>query len=228
MGDFDEQAISFYKAYYGQRLLSKGNVYLYSHSGKSIEVRGDVCFNLNIKNGKFFTLYGSIIREDKNFGYLDEYLQKIRYSPMNISIMPKTGGLNNIKKNVGNDRFDIFASLLWQYYNNQKAPIINSGARNMLIGQRVLLSEFLDSYMDVYDFFKDVYGLNESFTKEMVEKGRYTIVSKSDFYEYISLALRFWNIRIRQKNINKYLEKDKIERYKKAMNSIEEIIKMNA
>ncbi len=66
VGDFDESAIKFYKEYYGKSFSQNANKYMYSHSGESIEVAGDVCFNFNLKNGKFFTLYGSIIRDTYN------------------------------------------------------------------------------------------------------------------------------------------------------------------
>ena len=128
MSDFDDEAKNFYKKYYENNFCYNGNEYMYSHEDKEIAVAGDVCFNLKLKNKKNYTLYSSIIKDDKEIDRLYSLLDEIRYSPMNISIMPQTGGLNNIKNAIGNDRFDTFARLLSIYYDGDKVPIINGGA----------------------------------------------------------------------------------------------------
>ena len=226
MGDFDESAIKFYKEYYGKSFSQNANKYMYSHSGESIEVAGDVCFNFTLKNGKFFTLYGSIIRDDEVFSSLNEQLEKVRYSPMNISIMPKTGGLNNIKKTIGNDRFDAFARLLSHYYVGNQVPIINGGAINMTIEQRLLLSKFLDSYSSVYDYFEDIYGISSFVTKDLVIAGSRLITTKDHFFEYINMAVTFWNDRLNQGKMKSYLKDTDIDEYTKIFNNIKNIISM--
>lgn len=227
MSDFDEKAIEFYMKYYKNNLCFKDKKYKYLHAGELIEVAGDVCFNLSFKNKKIYTLYGSIIKGDKEFDRLDSLLDKIRYSPMNISLMPKTGGLNNIKKAIGNDRFDTFARFLSLYYDNDKVPIINGGAINMYIGQRLLLERFLDSYSSVYDYFNDIYGIEKELITDLVEAGKCLITTKEQFYKYIEIALRFWNSRINQDEIKKHLG-DTISDYLNNLGEINEIIKVGA
>lgn len=228
MGDFDEKSIEFYMKYYGSNMSSNGKEYLYSHSGELIEIGGDVCFNLNLKNVRFYTLYGSIIMEDEVFDELNELFKIIRYSPMNVSIMPKTGGLNNIKNAIGNDRFDTFACLLSHYYDDYKVPIINGGAINMTIGQRLLLAKFLDSYCSVFDYFEDIYGIEESFTTDLIVYGSHLITTKEQFFEYVKIALRFWNDRINQEKIINYLDDNEINDYKITLDKINNIIQLGA
>ncbi len=221
MGDFDEKAIEFYKNYY-KNLSVNGKKY--THSGVSIKVAGDVCFNLKLKNGKFFTLYGSIIEKDEVFDRLNEQLEKVRYTPMNISIMPKTGGLNNIKKSFGNDRFDSFGYLLSEYYAGNKVPIINGGTVNSKIGNRLLLARFLDSYSTVYEYFKDFYGIEDKqFINEIVEAGSHWITTKENFFEYIELAVKFWQCRLEQDKIKEWLKNEEKEEYTKIFSEISDI-----
>ena len=225
MGDFDEKAIEFYNNYYDNFSFNKKtNEYMYTHSEKSIEVAGDVCFNLKLKNGKFFTLYGSIIEKEELFNELNEQLEKVRYSPMNISIMPKNGGLNNIKKSFGNDRFDSFGLLLSEYYAGKKVPIINGGTVNSKIGNRLSLASFLDSYSTVYEYFKDFYGIEDKqFIDKIVEAGRHLITTKKNFVEYIELAVKFWQCRLEQDKINKWLKNEEKEEYTKIFSKINDI-----
>lgn len=98
--DFDNMAINFYKEYYNEQLKENKQDYIYKHNKKEIIVSGDVCFNISLKRGKYFTLFGSIVKDINNLisSEFDRNVEILRYSPMNISITPKTGGLNNIKK----------------------------------------------------------------------------------------------------------------------------------
>ena len=92
----------------------------------------------------------------------------MRYSPMNISILPQAGGLNNTKQSLGNDRFDTFAYFIDQYYDGFKTPIINAGAPKMFIKKRLELEKFLDSYNSSIEFFEDIYGLEKHFVNKLI------------------------------------------------------------
>ena len=227
-GDFDEDAIEFYKSYYNcheERLFQEKNDFIFCHCGKRISVRGDVCFNLKKEYRKnYCTLFSSIIKDDENFEEqnfeeLYKQLGELAYSPMNISIMPRTGELNNTKKSIGDDRFDTFAWLLDLYYdkeNGSRVPIINAGTKISYIGNRKVLGEFLDSYEGVKDYFADFYGLEEEFVERLVKSGRKTITDRHDLFEYIKLAVSFWKIRMDQKRIKKFISIDE-EKYRRAI-----------
>lgn len=221
--DFDQLALDFYRQYYGDKLKQKDKKWIYTHIDNDIDVAGDVCFNLNLKNGKFYTFFGSIIHDEKIFNELESLLGKMRYSPMNISIMPRTGGLNNIKKAIGNDRFDIFAWLVNLYYEGVKTPIINAGALNMKVSNRIQLKNFLDSYEDVYDYYSDVYKIDKSLTDKLVCHGQCLIIQKVDVYKHIDLALDFWEARMSQKEISQVIKQSDVE-FNKVIGEIRRLI----
>lgn len=96
--DSDANAWLFYEKYYGKSLSYEDKKYTVGNT--KILVNGDVCFNVKLKYDKRFTMLGSIIKKEPEpqFNKLNELLSELLYSPMNISILPKTGGLNIIKK----------------------------------------------------------------------------------------------------------------------------------
>lgn len=199
MSDFDKAAINFYTEFYGkEKFYSEKNEFVFSHNNTSIAVSGDVCFNLAIKNGKFYSMFGSLLKDEdaKLVDCLEKQLNKFRYLPMNISIMPRTGGLNNIKKGIGNERFDTFIWLLNQYYNDFTVLILNAGAINMNYSNREILQTFLSSYKDVYEYVKDIYGIDDDlFTNKLIESGSKPITDKAGYLNYIRCGIEFWKKR---------------------------------
>lgn len=150
----------------------------------------------------------------------------MRYSPMNINILPKTGGLNNIKQSLGNDRFDTFAYFMNQYYEGIKVPIINAGAPNMCIENRLELQNFLDSYNCASDFFADIYGVDETFVNELIESGKSLIINREDYCNYMKLACKYWESRLEQKKIKNYLNDRIISDYQNHLSTILKEIKV--
>ena len=93
--------------------------------GKNIGIAGDCVFNFNEKKVSYFW---KKIKKDNN----EENQQKnqqikeilllcssMHHSPFNFSLMPTTGGLNNIKGN-GLDRIDVFLNTLKNIYDDLK------------------------------------------------------------------------------------------------------------
>ena len=58
--------------------------------------------------------------------------------------MPRTGGLNNVKQNIANDRFDSFLWMLSLGLSGQDAVIF--GANNAVITNKLLLKDFLKAF----------------------------------------------------------------------------------
>ena len=150
----------------------------------------------------------------------------MRYSPMNISILPMTGALNNIKQSLGNDRFDTFAYFMNKYYEGIKVPIINAGTQNMCIENRLKLQDFLDSYNCTSEFFTDIYGIDETFVSELIELGKSLITNKKEYCDYIKLACKYWKSRLEQNKIKNYLSTSMIENYQAHLNTILEEVKV--
>lgn len=220
-----ESAWDFYLKYYGEFLFknfkNEEEEFIFKHGSRKIQVNGDVSFNIvpTSFDGKR-RLYESILNETNVSDVLKDSLEGMRYSPMNISILPMTGGLNNIKQSLGNDRFDTFAYFMNQYYEGIKVPIINAGAPNMCIGNRLELQNFLDSYNCASDFFADIYGVDETFVNELIESGKPLITNKEEYCAYIKLAHKYWCYRLNHEKMTNLLDNQKIIQYKNHLNTI--------
>lgn len=220
--DRNEAAWAFYLKYYRESLLkNEKKEFIFSHGSMEIQVNGDVSFNIDpaLFNGNS-KLYESILNGTNVSDELIDSLKVMRYSPMNISILPMTGALNNIKKSLGNDRFDTFVYFMNQYYEGVKVPIINAGSINMGIGNRLILENFLDSYNSALEFFEDIYGLEKHFVNKLIKSGKRTITKEEDYCYYLKLAHDYWNSRLSQKKIQDYLDKRTIEKYQNHLNTI--------
>ena len=88
--DKDELAWEFYLKYYGERLYKdKEEIFYFSNKVESTEVNGDVSFNIDSTVfNKGTKLYESILKETNVSEELKNSLSFMRYSPMNISILP--------------------------------------------------------------------------------------------------------------------------------------------
>ncbi len=194
-GDSCDEAWDFYKKYYGTKLNGK----TFIHNGKEIAIEGEVIFNTKLKRSEdsnTYTLFGSILREEECFNKLNKLLEEFHYCPMNLCVLPKTGGLNIIKGQFANDRFDSFVWLLSQYYQGITAPIINRGNRNCYIGQQTALSDFLEAFNDEKAFCKCFYGINNNLVETLIEKGPVAITKSEELYDYYLLACEFWTVRL--------------------------------
>ncbi len=197
--DSCDEAWDFYEIFYGKSLDKESKTF--TANSITIDVNGDVIFNTKLKKagkGNRYTLMGSIIKDiDKeSFNALKDSLDGLFYSPMNISILPKTGGLNIIKGQFANDRFDSFVWLLSQYYEGVTAPIINRGTKNSYIGQQTILSNFLDKLKNVSKFCECFYGIEDTFIKRLILSGPKAISCKEELYNYYLLACEFWSVRL--------------------------------
>lgn len=126
--DVDEVAWDFYLKYYGESLYKdEEEIFHFSNKVESIEVNGDVSFNIDSTVfNKGTKLYESTLSDTEVSEELKSSLKVMRYSPMNISILPMTGALNNTKKSLGNDRFDTFAYFMNQYYEGIKVMLVET------------------------------------------------------------------------------------------------------
>lgn len=226
--DVDEVAWDFYLKYYGESFLkNEKKKFIFSHGSREIQVNGDVSFNIvpTSFDGKR-RLYESILNETNVSDVLKDSLEVMRYSPMNISILPMKGALNNTKKSLGNDRFDTFAYFMNQYYDGFKTPIINAGSQNMCIENRLELQDFLDSYNTAGEFFADIYGIDETFVRELIESGKPPIKNIEDYCNYMKLACKYWELRLKQKKIKNYLNDRIISDYQNHLSTILKEIKV--
>lgn len=168
---------------------------------ENIECSGDIIFNF--KTTKIEPLK-KIIDED-NFEDDKEYKEyvknlldvcrKVFRAPENITVLPKKGGLNNIKQNIGNDRFDVFITAVKLYYEGHESIILDN--YNCTPQCRPNLQNFLNSFGKgsdgFYNFVKTIYHIdNTQFVDKICVLGKTTINSTISIHKYIMLAYRYW------------------------------------
>lgn len=195
--DSDQTAWKFYKSFYGNKLTTNDKNRHLTYNDISIDVNGDVCFNVKLQPQKRYTLLGSIVKNEDCFDQLKELLDSLLYSPINISILPKTGGLNTVKGQFTCDRFDSFIWLINAYYNGLRAPIVNRGTKNSYISNQSILADFLNKIGSTEEFCHLFYGVNDDeLIEELIASGVNDISTPNEFYNYLQLAIKFWNARI--------------------------------
>lgn len=228
--DSDQAAWKFYKSFYGNNLKTNDkNHHLTYHltykKGISIDVNGDVCFNVKLQPQKRYTLLGSIVKDEDCFSRLKELLDSLLYSPINISILPKTGGLNTVKGQFSCDRFDSFIWLINAYYNGLRAPIVNRGTKNSYISNQSKLADFLDKIGSTEEFCHLFYGINDNkLIEDLIASGVKDISTPNEFYNYLQLAIKFWYARIDVLKQKKESSNNDISFYKGQLSSLSKLL----
>lgn len=198
--DCNADALSLYKAVYGNKIIKcnskSGLCYEYA-PGNTIDLKGDIDFNFKAIHLLYLQnlLIEGRTEEKEISNVLWNMMNNLTYHPDNISIMPVTGGLNNTKKSVGNDRLDVFLLALKLYYQENGYPslLLSSGKQSLVYWSDInVLKEYLDSFDGLYDYCDKVYHINEELVDQLCESGRTPIDSAKRVKKYIELAWKFW------------------------------------
>lgn len=216
---YDNSAESwvFYQLIYDDLTNKK----MFKSGSNSIAMSGDICFNFNdikTKNFKEIILSDKSI-DDKVKNKLYVLIDKCRdyhHAPCNISILPKTGGINNTKQSIGNDRLDSFIWALSLYYQGFKTLIKDNGSSpKMAFENRKALDSFLTSFSEgPQQFCKKIYQIDDyNFICQMKESGGKSVDTCRRVFEYIQLAITFW-----EKRAEAFCEKDRVEEKYRSMN----------
>lgn len=110
------------------------------------------------------------------------------HSQENISLMPKTGSLQLVKKCIGNDRLDVFVWCLNEYYQHRSSLIYNFCSYENLNA----LKSFLELFQNIHEYCKVIYCIDSKLTDDLVDSGRKPIDSAKRAIEYMELAHAFW------------------------------------
>lgn len=168
-------------------------------NGENIGIGGDCCFNFNTdKFGKFIN-----INKQDDVRNILVLCSALHYSPINFALIPKNGGMNNVRSDgiQGLDRFDTFISALYLYFKNIKNPIAIRLIANNITAQSSLVP-FLKSigsfekYLDL--FYPELLTRDKnknSLCKKLIESGKKPI-DEGYVLEYIELAIRFWEAKL--------------------------------
>lgn len=198
--DNSDDAIKFYIIIYDYELYPRNVIKI---DNKEIPISGDLIFNFNeTKISYFNSIIESNSSDNENKKKCKDLLNELSVLSKNILNMtayPVTGGLNNIKQNIGNDRFDSFVSALYLYYQGYDSLILDSGSINMCFPNRKLLQKFLDKYkgenaeQSLINIMNFLYQIdNKKLIKELRKNGKKALTTTDDIINYCSLAIKFW------------------------------------
>lgn len=188
--------------------LDKGIRNFKFQGNKSIEISGDIDFNFKMNHIRYFI---DIINNGKsemaeaqkmNLKKILIKFHNLTYHPNNISLLPRTGALNNIKKSLGNDRLDTILFALKLYYEKGITSFILSsscGPNPPYIANRNKLKEFLDSFNcgsnnseSIYSYCNQIYHIDENLVNDLCLSGSKPIDTPERVEDYLDLATRFW------------------------------------
>jgi hypothetical protein len=169
---------------------------------KLIKVGGDIDFNFKMSHVRYFqdvVVNGNsemTTEEKKNLSNLILRYNNLTYTPRNISLLPVTGGLNNIKKSLGNDRLDTFLFTLKLYYDKGYSSLIlsaSAGSNPPFIKNRNMLKEFLDSFGNIYNYCEKMYHIRDKdFVDMLCASGSKPIDTAERVKDYLGIADRVW------------------------------------
>lgn len=177
--------------------------------GKNIGIAGDCVFNFNEKK---FSRFWKMIEKDNNKKnqQIKEILllcSSMHHSPFNFSLMPTTGGLNNIKGRNALDRIDVFLNTLKNIYEkikkNEEIEEINvtKTTGRALIHFLKCIGSF-ENYCKIFyqlDYEENEDNLVNKLIKN-AEKNE-SIENSDQLVEYMKLAVEYW-----EKQKEKYKE----------------------
>lgn len=163
--------------------------------------------DFNFKDIKF-KYYKDLINEDKTISDCEkekiikqlEECKKMHHSLCNFSLIPMTGGMNNVKGMLQQDRIDRFIYVLDDYFKNKnnitnyKHHIFSQCRSNKIIQEA--LSEYLSLFDDIYDYCRKIYKIDDAkFVERFIESGSKEISTANQVREYMNLAEQYWKMK---------------------------------
>lgn len=169
--------------------------------GKNIGIAGDCTFNFNEKKVSHFW---NVIEKDDNKEnqQIKEILllcSSMHHSPFNFSLMPTTGGLNNIKGRNALDRIDVFLNTLKNIYEkikkNEEIEEINvtKTTGRALIHFLKCIGSF-ENYCKIFYQLDYEEGNKENLVQKLLDNAEeYKSIENSDqLVKYMELAVEYW------------------------------------
>lgn len=206
-----------------------------AYKGIKGEVHGEVDFNFKSdKNPKAwqkrkYDYYENILQNDDKMSSGDKQdaismLMECRdrmYEPNNLSLLFRTGGLNNLKGGLSQetralDRFDVFIYVLNDYLSTVKEKrsymhLIFSQAWKNSADNRACLKEYLNQFDNIEEYFEKVLLIKKTnkskdFIKRLIISGTKPINDGKRVIEYLKFAKEYWDLK--QEQINSVFKRE--------------------
>lgn len=204
--DRSQEASGLYKTIYGDQLQIEAEQWTLRYEKRqTIAVKGDIDFNFKTHIVKYFidTIQNGQTGYDENQKQeiIDQLyaVHNFTYHPLNISVMPVTGGLNNKKYALAYDRFDTFIMFLKMYYVDRiQTPLLTA---RFYVGNRKALKDYLDSFfchqengkVALLAYCRKIYHIDDwDFIFKLCQSGQQPIDSAERVAEYLNLAGEYW------------------------------------
>lgn len=198
--------------------------------GKNIGIAGDCVFNFNEKK---ISRFWKMIKKDNNKKNQQKNQQikeilllcsSMHHSPFNFSLMPTTGGLNDIKGRKALDRIDVFLNTLKNIYEKiKKKEEIKEINVTKTTGRALI--HFLECIGSFQNYCKIFYQLDyeeneDNLVNKLIKNAEKneSIENSDQLVEYMKLAVEYWKKQKEKydENEKKYNEnKEKYEENKK-------------
>ncbi len=189
-------------------LIPRGNKDYIVHLN-DVLISGDTFFSFKkgLQRSKKYEYYLGIINNDERLNH-DQKKQlvivlnscvEMNYSYFNFVLMPRTGGMNNMKEQgngigVSLDRGDSFAYFLDEFFKSNDETILRYAQKN----SRSRIKNYLEQKITSYEQYCKYFLLPPSSNKnsdlifDMRENGKKAITTVENVIDYMNLAMRFW------------------------------------
>ena len=208
--DTSELAWITYKVFYGCNFKIKEKDRKYSElqiENNNIQISGDTDFNFgpgwsNSIANKYEGYLGEIPQEHKKvYQHQLSICKELFYSIVNVSLMPRTGNLQNTKKGLGNDRLDTFIWALSSYYDGETSLLFNNATFQNTTHLKEYFKLFINGKSDpIYNYCSYIYGISDGLVDDFIKSGKLAIDSPERVIGYMRLAYRFWNHKLMRIN----------------------------
>lgn len=187
-----------------------------------VKIGGDTDFNFKsgCKRNRKYEFYKDIIENEVSFLKLEKvkFLDQLNeckerhHSLENFSLMLVTGGLNNFKGSLSQDRIDRFVFLLNEYFelredtrNYEHVVFSRAIARKSKTNEnnplilKDILYDYLNMFTDINDYCNKIYKISDQkLISDLIASGsKGTFKTGQDVVEYMRLAMHYWEIKAR-------------------------------
>jgi len=151
---------------------------------------GETDFNFNEEKYKYMKrIIGNNVDALKTL----EVCKDNHHRLANFSLIQGMGNLQGFKGRNRLDRLDVFIYKLDKYFKSCSSEVLDCSTSE----NQYLLIKYLDNFVDIYDYVKRIYFIEDKyFVEKIIKQGKLPINTEIDVIRYMNLAQEFWKYKI--------------------------------